>query len=226
MKIAAIHLAKAMAFFEPIDLNPKGAVAFSDVVKGLVERYKFEKFPQKQEEMDQTKGIVFSSGRFNTMVIDALTIYLHGITLDTRSSTEDSKRTLEEILQWAGKNLGLVYDPAMINRWQYASQITFLSDFSLTDMHPAIRQLADGVTKAVGEFASDKPKYESIALVLDHDPFTRKHILGRFSIQRRENEPFSENKYFSDAPLPTDVHIRLLQQFEAGISNNKVTFVG
>lgn len=225
MKLAAIHMAKALAFFEPLDLNPKGAVAFSDIIKALVERYKFETFPQKPEDFDQTKGLAFGAGRFERVVIDALTIYLHGITLDTRSSTEDSKRTLEEILQWAGKSLGLVYDPSMINNWQYSSQVTFLSDFSLTDMHPAIRQLADGVTKAVGEIASDKPKYESIALVIDHDPLTRKHILGRFSIQRRENEPFSANKYFSDAPLPTDVHIRLLEQFEAHISKNKATSV-
>jgi hypothetical protein len=58
-----------------------------------------------------------------------------------------------------------------------------------------------------------------VTIMVDYDQLERKHALGRFSIQRRDNTPFSENKYFSDAPLPTDVHIRLLEEFETAISN-------
>ena len=61
-------------------------------------------------------------------------------------------------------------------------------------------------------------RYDLAVLSIDYDQLTRKHPLGRFSIQRRDNTPFSENKYFSDAPLPTDVHIQLLEQFEKDLS--------
>jgi len=64
-------------------------------------------------------------------------------------------------------------------------------------------------------------RYELVTIMVDYDQLERKHALGRFSIQRRDNTPFSENKYFSDAPLPTDVHLRLLEEFKTAISVGK-----
>ena len=46
MELAAIHLARAMAFIEPIDLNPKGKVFYPDLVKLIVNRYKFGNSPK------------------------------------------------------------------------------------------------------------------------------------------------------------------------------------
>jgi hypothetical protein len=61
-------------------------------------------------------------------------------------------------------------------------------------------------------------KYQLTFISVDHDPLTRKHPIGRFSIQRRDNVPFSEDKYFSDAPLPTDIHLKLLERLEADLA--------
>ena len=52
---------------------------------------------------------------------------------------------------------------------------------------------------------------------IGHDPLIIKWGRSPFSIQRRLDVPFSENKYFSEAPLPTDVHIELLRNFEADV---------
>jgi hypothetical protein len=215
MELAAIHLARAMAFMEPIDLNPRGKVFYPDLVKALVARYNFQKFPQKPEEFDETKGVIFSTGKFGETVIEQLVIYTYGILVDTRISTQESKRLLEEAIQWASKEIGLTYKP--VQRWQYASQITFHSKVDLTSVHPAMQRLADSVTKNVTEIIKENLKYELTVLSVDFDQLERKHPVGRFSIQRRDNIPFSENKYFSDAPLPTDVHMKLLEQFEAGL---------
>jgi len=75
-----------------------------------------------------------------------------------------------------------------------------------------------GESKGVADTMGENLKYDLSILSIDYDQLTRKHPLGRFSIQRRDNTPFSENKYFSDAPLPTDVHLRLLEQFERDLS--------
>jgi hypothetical protein len=219
MELAAILQARAVAFVEPTDLNPRAKVFYPDIVKALLNRYNFQKFPQKFEDLDEAKGVTFGMGRLGESVIDEFIIYPYGLVLDTRVSTQESKRLLEEAILWGSKELGLVNKP--VPRWQYASHVTFLSKVPLTGVHPAVQGLADVLTKSAAEGLGENLKYELTALMLDFDQLTRKHPLGRFSIQRRDNTPFSENKYFSDAPLPTDVHLKMLEQFEAAMLANE-----
>jgi hypothetical protein len=218
MESVTVLLARATAWVESNDLNPRGAVFYPDLVKALIARYNFQKFPEKFEEFDETKGVTFASGKLDKTVIEQIVVYTYGILLDTRVSTQESKRLLEEGLEWASKELGLVYKPLMTKRWQYLSQITFYSKVQLTSAHSGFQRLADRVTKSVAEVTGENLKYELTSFNLNYDQLTRKHPLGQFSIQRRENTPFSENKYFSDAPLHTDVHIKLVEQFEADLS--------
>jgi hypothetical protein len=214
MELTSVVLARASAWVEPVDLNPRGAVFYPDLTKALVTRYNFQKFPQKLEDFDESKGVTFGVGRLGDTVIEQLVIYTYGIVLDTRVSTQESRRLLEEAFEWGRKELGFVYKPEMVRRWQYASQVTFRSTAPMTGASSAVGKLAAAVAKSVADVTGDNLRYDLAILGVDYDQLTRKHPLGRFSIQRRDNTPFSENKYFSDAPLPTDIHIRLLEQFE------------
>jgi|ERR1017187_989292 hypothetical protein len=214
MELTSILLARAMAWVEPIDLNPRGAVFYPELTKALVARYNFQRFPQKLEDFDESKGVTFGVGRLGDTVIEQLVIYTYGIVLDTRVSTQESRRLLEEAFDWGRKELGFVYKPEMVKRWQYASQVTFRSTAPMTGASSAVGKLAAAVAKSVADVTGENLRFDLAILGVDYDQLTRKHPLGRFSIQRRENTPFSENKYFSDAPLPTDIHIRLLEQFE------------
>jgi len=218
MELTSVLLARALAWVEPSDLNPRARVFYPDLVKALVSRYNFQKFPEKVEDFDEVKGVSFAAGRWGDLVIDQVIIYTYGILMDTRSSTDDSKRLLEEAMEWGSKELGLAYRPSMISRWQYASQVTFRSKVPLTSTHSAFQRLADGMTRSIEQTLGERLEYEVTAFIVDYDQLKRKHPLGRFSIQRRDNTPFSENKYFSDAPLQTGIHIRLLEQFEAELS--------
>src|SRR6266404_4209940 len=107
MELASILLARAMAWVEPAELNPKGAVFYPDLVKAIVARYDFQKFPQKLEDFDEGKGVTFAGGRLGKTVIEQLIIYTYGIVLDTRVSTQESQRLLEEAFEWGSKELGL-----------------------------------------------------------------------------------------------------------------------
>lgn len=219
MRLASVLLARATAWIEPIDLNPKGSAFYPDIAKALVARYKFQEFPSSPADFDEAKGVRFAFGKIGDSVIDQVVIYAYGVVLDTRSSTAESRRLLENALAWAAKEIGLLYEPSMIKRWQYASQITFYSEVGLTTACQAFQSLSENVQSSVQDVMGEKLRYELTGILVDYDQLERKHPLGRFSIQRRDNTPFAENKYFSDAPLPTDVHLKILEQFENELSH-------
>jgi hypothetical protein len=218
MKLAAISKARALTMIELDELNVGGKVRLLDCVAPIVERYKFAVFPQKAEDFDLgEKGVRFEAGKAGDLTIDSLVIYSGAILVDTFSSTSDSQGILLGMLEWGREALGLTYTPGMLKKWGYISQILFYTDFPLlAAVSPALRNLALK-TSSVTEGLFGGLVYEPVNISIGHDPMARKHGIASFYIQHRVNALFSENKYFSEAPLPTDLHIKFLEEFESDI---------
>jgi hypothetical protein len=139
------------------------------------------------------------------------------VKLHTRSNTTASREILEEALIWAKSTFGLKYDPGMIRRFGYVSQVTFYSDLILDGLNPAVKQLSQRVTDAVSEIHKDRIDYHATQLWIQHDQLKRKNAVAGFYIAPRVETPFEDHKYFSEAPLPTDLHWELLEEFEAAL---------
>jgi hypothetical protein len=93
----------------------------------------------------------------------------------------------------------------------------FYTDFPLlASFSPPLQRLAEK-TSGVTEKLWGGLKYQSMSINIGHDPTARKNGIASFIIQHRINSSFSENKYFSEAPLPTDLHIKFLEEFEADV---------
>ena len=105
----------------------------------------------------------------------------------------------------------------MVKRTTYVSQLTFYSDVMLDRLHPALSKLAERLTRRVPEYYGQSVEYQPASTVVAYDPLSIKAGPASFSIERRADTLFKENKYFSTAPLPTDEHISLLQDFEADV---------
>jgi len=218
LKLAAITLARTVAFVEILDLDPHGRIFYPEFFAGLIKQYNFQKFPQKYEEFDIQKGIEFAAGNWKKGTIDRLFIYSGAIAVDTRSSTDDAEQFLDESLTWASETLGLHYRDGMIKRKGYVSQLTFYSETApLRAISNSVSKLADRVSDAINNITGEKISYELSNLWIHSDQTTRKLSPAPFTIQRRLDIPFTENKYFSEAPLPTDVHLKMLEDFEADL---------
>lgn len=215
MDITAVLLARVTAFVSIDELNPVGRVSLVDLVKGLVERYKFAKYPKTFDEWTPDKGTEFVYGRFDQFELSKLTIYERGVSIDTRSSTDDSERVLEDLMTWSG-SVGLV--PRRHRRW-YTSGLVVESNVALDAMHPALRTLAEKISAAAETQLS--ARFETTSISIGMDPWNARYPLIPFRIERREGVPFSENKYWAQAPLPTRTHIELLKDFEAALSEVK-----
>jgi hypothetical protein len=218
MKLSAVALARALAFVETFDLNPRGKVFFPALVQAMIGKFAFVKFPEKPEDFDEAKGVEFSGGYWDGITVESLKIFNYGLLVDTRASTEDSERILEEGLLWASSEFGLEYNPQMIKRRAYVSDLTFYTEVPILgqDDSPVLR-LAERAQSAVSKITGDKTEWKPSILTLNSDALPRKPLHAPFTIQRRAETAFSENKYYSEAPLPTDLHLSLLEQFEADV---------
>ena len=217
MKLSAVLLARVLAYIENADINPRGKAYFPDIATALVERYGFQKFPRTAEETDAAKGVEFLEGRAGGTVIQKFVIWDSLLVLETRSNTDDSKRVIEEMLTWGADKFGLTYHPGMIKHFAYVSDLSFYSDEPLLSLNAAVTNLALKTSQAMSDIWQEPIQYEPANLHIGHDPTTRKYAIAPFSITRRAEAKFSEIKYFSESPLPTDTHIALLEQYERDI---------
>jgi hypothetical protein len=217
LQLAAVINARVLAYIESFDLTPRGEVFYPDLVQELVKRYSFQKFPQKLDDFDESKGVEFLEGKVGNKTIQKFVIFNGLLVLETRSSTTDSKEILHGMLEWGAAKFSLTYRPEMIKHHAYISDLSFYSTVPLLAVSPALTSLAAKTSKHLSDIWQEPVEYESVNLAIGHDPMARKYGIAAFSITRRAESRFSENKYFSEAPLPTDVHISLLEEFERDI---------
>jgi hypothetical protein len=217
MRRSSVVLARCLAYVETFDLSPNGRIYIPDVVAELVERYGFIKYPTDYSSLDESKGIEFTEGRLGKDVIWRLAIYTTGIVLETRENTNLSREIMEDAFLWAKDRFGLHYEPGMIKRFAYISQVTFYSDGVLGMLNPVLDKLSRRVTDVVSELQGKRVEYRAATLGIHNDALDQKNQIAGFIITPRSETPLSEHKYFSEAPVPTDVHWELLEELESAM---------
>lgn len=219
MRQPVVLLARTLAYIDVLSLNRDGRLFFPDLIKALVQRYEFQKSPQTLEELDIKKGIEFFSGRSGEQPIQKFSIWNSVLVVETVSNTDQSKAIIEDILVWASEAFGLAYAPSSISRYAYVSDVSFYSDAPLLNLSPAVTALNNTLSREMSEIWQEPLHYQTLSVRFGHDPVSRAFNIAPFSIERKGDAKFSENKYFSEAPLPTHVHLGLLEQFEKVVLN-------
>src|ERR1035438_8808224 len=169
MRLSGVTLARVLAFVELTDLNPRGTVYYPDLVRGLVEKLRFVKFPQRIEEFDEQKGVEFLTGTWTGITVEKVVLYNNGILLDTHSTTDESERILGEILEWAKGQFKLNYAPEMISRKWYVSNFTFYSDAPLLRPTLPLKTLANSVAAAVEGVRGKRFEFQTTRIDIDID---------------------------------------------------------
>jgi hypothetical protein len=213
MRLSSVFGARAAWILDIEALNPRGIRLFPDVVPALVREFQFSEYPQSADQMDETakNGIAFRNGKFDGPkgpIAADFEIHAAGLAVQTKASTQESERILAELAQWGAKNYGLNFDPSMIRKRMYISQLVFHVD----------KDISKGLGR-IGEFSRILSGVEIGGKV---QPVAPTAVLFRadgndrnaFTFERRVPSAFDENKYYSLADVPTDVHIDLIQRFE------------
>ncbi len=220
MKLLSVTLARAIWLFQVADLNPQGKSVNADLIERLSQRYSFEKVPNAEElyeAREQKKGINFVRGTFDApsgiSIEVSLKIFTDGIMADTKVSTQDSDAFLQDVLGWWHSDLGLLNYKEIAIKKIYLNELHFSSEHSLSLINPKLKKfiefLAKKKTSPVGGEIYD---LGAIGFWVDPEDNNQQRA---FRIERVEKIPFSENRYFSSAPLETNDHLELVALFES-----------
>lgn len=217
MKLSAIHASKVTAFVEVDDLNPQGKIFPPDMMDAIAARCEFRKSPENFGKEVQPTGAVFEIGRWGDQPISKLTLFRDGIVLETASSTEDTESTLQEMLVWAREEIGIRFEPEMIKRKVFYSNLVVYLNIQLDSLHSVLAEIAAAISGDTTKQINLPMVYRTAGITISPSTLIAKHPTGAFSIERRIDVPDSENKYFSGAPLRTSEHLALLEKFEKAL---------
>jgi hypothetical protein len=219
MKLLAISLARVTAFTDFFEWDPRHRVSMRDFTQAFVERYGFLKFPQTFEEFDLEKGVTFQLGKMGTINVDSVTLFTRGVVVDSRSSTDDDERFLVDAAAWVEQLCGVEHSPERLSRMLFLSELSFTSEAFFDLIHPAFKTVASRVAEIVSHHAHEPHRFEPAGITFFSEPPARLGALS-FRIERLAGSPYSENKYFSSAPLPTEEHLSLLEMFEVTLQRS------
>lgn len=219
MELLAVRTARLVAYLNSEELNPSGRPLAHDFMKAFVERYSFIKQPTTADEIldTQNKGVVFELGKWNDVGISKIILFDWGIAVDTNTSTEASEAIIQDILNWGAETFGLSNRPSLITQRNYVSEIVFSSDISLAAISVILQSFSDKITALVSSYLGKSLPFETIAVSMGFDSTQSKQLFTPFQVQRLADSSFSENKYYSGAPLKTSDHIQIIRDFEAAL---------
>lgn len=216
MKLLSVPLARVVWSMNIDEINPRGKNVHLDLVPRLVDLFSFETYPRQGEDFSK-EGMKFTGGTFKNASGDSLmvgfTVWTDGISVDTFSSTmacEEFMETVKELLP----TLGYECDPGMVKRKAYNSQLYVSMSKQLTMLDPRLNEFANRITSLVGNATGNQANFGLSAIEFWPDQ-TQNYKPANFSLQKRTGDPLSGNRYWSQAPLPTDKHLQILEEFEA-----------
>lgn len=215
MQLLSVMRAGSIWLFDILEMNPRGKHLVPDLIEWLKIKYGFLKYPSSPNDFDDSGGLAFTDGSFQSEKDVAITltlkIYADGLVADTRSSTRDTDAFLESMLSLAAQDFGLVYHPNMIQQKLYISELNVRPQHSLSGLNPRLQEFANRITSLSG--IQDTHMFEPASISFWPDP-SLPIRLAQFQFERKLNTAFSEERYFSRAPLQTDDHLKLLEEFE------------
>jgi hypothetical protein len=224
MKLLSIKQARSIWLIYLIELNPRGLNLYN-LIKLIIEKYKFQIYPTKPEEFGfgkEIREIKFSGGNFqkdpkHNIGFD-LTVYNDGLIVDTRSSTNDSDTILNEFLTWISGEIDLVPYHEVLREKLYLSELYVQTNKSLNSLNPKLANFAKHLNSLIKGHQNNPIAFETSGISFWTDP-TKGNPASSFRFERVIDVPFSTNRYYSVASLQTDAHLKMLEELEDILSS-------
>jgi hypothetical protein len=216
MNLISTEHGQSLQLFAAEEVRPPSGLYLPDLIRNISERYAFAVGPSNYETV-MKEGAKYKDGRFviegRTIAIKDLGFFVDGV-LAVAWNTDDAEAILNDLIVWVVQNFG-VREPRTRLPRKYVSSVVVEFDAELSKALTAFEELQEDFGSAIKGRYGMKPEINASRIALSADPTKLPpQTTFEFTIERRAGRPFSENRYFSSATLPTAAHLDLLGAFE------------
>jgi hypothetical protein len=215
MELLSVIRARAVWLLYLREINPRGKNTDAHIIEWLRNKYLFLKYPSSVYDRDASQALTFTGGSFyghdgSSIGVD-LSIYNDGLIADTRSSTKDADAFIQDVLSSIIKDFDLVCKPETLRKKLYTSELSVKPERPLNNANQKMQRFVRKVVSMMGDNNPGTLEFASLGFWWDPlSPNGQSH----FQFERLVNTPFSEQRYYSRAPLHTHDHLQLLDEFE------------
>lgn len=226
MELKSYLLGRIVVFASVDEILPEQGIHVPDILPAITQKYNFAFSPTLLDSIEATrdKGFKFEAGKLASphgeeWPIQDFTIWPDGLSVGAYT-TESAEAFLRDLLAWGGQTFGLRSTLDALPMRAYKSQLSVEFNHSLSHTLQVLQPMCAAFNDSLRRtYKSEFPPTEPITVKIGYDnaiaPAAFK-IFAPLMIERRENHRFADdNVFFCEAPLPTQEHIKLLEQFEA-----------
>jgi hypothetical protein len=225
MKLIAVEIARATQVFINEEIRPLSGAYFPESVRLVTERYGFAASPTDPE----ASSAKFSTGRLisgtRRINISDATIFQSAVQVTTVTNTDEADYVVDDMMSWAINALAF-REPQTIFPRHYESALIVEFDREVDNLLRPFENLRAGFQRSLDSAYDLNSKVSFATFAISSDPLQLAGQLlpplsnvlkPELGLVRRANAPFSANRFFSLAPLKTEAHRLLLEEFEQAI---------
>ncbi len=185
------------------------------VVPSLQSKYGFLIAPQNLGDFDLVRGIRFLHGNFDGVTIDELCLYTDGLIVTSKANAKSVDKFIDDLINFSTKELNLTFNSIQHRKRLYSSEIEISLENNIASQFEKFSGVYKKINSAMSNFGDNIPDFKLSGLILNYDVISSPHVRPEsFILDRRTGNTFDTNLYYSRAPLPTDIHLEVLQDIE------------
>jgi hypothetical protein len=215
MKVLYVQGAKATWLFDTQLLNPRG-LELKSLFASMKERYEFAKSPVHEHDRSEKGSFVFSSGVFpesGEKRSVSLTVFRDGVVAESTSNTIHATAFLDDLREFALET-GYSMPPTSSVGKGFSSLLVVETDAVLLTINPKLLPLIQFIQSKIVTLDGKPREFDFSRIGFASEDLSKPFAPIPFTFERRLEQPFSANRYYSEAPLQTDEHIELLEMLE------------
>ncbi len=217
MKLIATDQGRILQLMVMEELRPVSGFHVPSLVEAIKARYQFAQFPLNYSQ-DVTKGVEFKGGLLyegeETITIEEMGLYNDGIIIASRN-THYADTILNDLMNWATTNFKL-RELITPYRKTYTSLVVVEFDKPIDSAIRSFSAISDLSSEMLKKSYNHEVMFNVQNLSFNSDPTTLPPYTNtQFAIERRLDVSYASNRFYSTAPLTTDMHLDWLAAVES-----------